>query len=133
MKPRYKLEGLITCKKCGHLMDYLGEHWDDEEGWASFYQCRKCTKDRSEMNRLKVRWREHLKRCSKQYCDRCNGKGFKKKGLPDPYASPSASSDSGSSPSEADPCENCNQDYDDNDCQQCPIYQQNYHESHEEI
>jgi hypothetical protein len=61
----------MLCKKCGSEIEYVGEHYDADEGWCSTYICKKCYLDRFKV--LMKRWKSHLYKCKREHCDRCGG------------------------------------------------------------
>ncbi len=68
-------DNTIRCVGCGEEAEYVGEHWDEDEGFASAYICKACEPD--EFKRVKKVWQNHLYRCRNPYCPRCDGQGLK--------------------------------------------------------
>lgn len=57
--------------KCGHESEYVGEHWNEEEGYCSNYICKICYP--KIYQKLKRSWQAHLRKCRNPTCDRCHG------------------------------------------------------------
>jgi len=62
---------------CGHILEYVGSHYDEEEGWCSSYVCKTCKPVL--VRRYKKAWQSHLYRCNNVHCERCGGEGYRKK------------------------------------------------------
>ena len=70
------LDGKPNCIRCGNKLTYCGEHHDDEEGWCSFYECKKCMPKVAGV--LLRSWQRHRSWCRKKTCERCGGWQYRK-------------------------------------------------------